>query len=176
MAGHPEVMAEFAFVFTKFLHVLGAVLWLGAAVYQNYLHVPALKRLEGKERLAAMAATFRRTNLMYGAVGILTVLFGLEVGRRVYGTMNVVSWWTEPVGASRYVFVGFWLTLVALLLGILHMGPTKRLEALVAEPYGSEVDREAGDSYVRLAMLGHTSVLLLVIVLGAMVAANLGGV
>lgn len=169
-------MAEFAFVFTKFLHVLGAVLWLGAAVYQNYVHVPALKRLEGKDRLLAMTAAFRRTNPMYGAVGILTALFGLELGRRVYGTMNVVAWWTEPVAASRYVFVGFWLTLVVLLLGILHMAPTKRLQALKAEPYGSDVERKAGDAYVRLAMLGHTSVLLLVIVLGAMVAANLGGV
>lgn len=169
-------MAEFAFVFTKFLHVLGAVLWLGWAVYQNYLHVPALKKLEGPERLAAMAATFKRTNPLYGVVSILTILFGLELGRRIYGTMNVFAWWGDPSGASRYVFVGFWLTLFALVLGILHMAPTKRLEALDAESYGDDVERRAGDAYVRLAMLGHTSTLLLVIVLGAMVAANLGGV
>ncbi len=169
-------MAEFAFVLTKFLHVLGAVLWLGWAVYQNYLHVPALKRLEGQDRLAAMTSTFKRTNPLYGAVSVVTILLGLELGRRVYGTMNVVAWWTEPLGASRYVFVGFWLTLLALLLGILHIPPTKRLEALADEPYGGETERQAGDNYVRLAMLGHTSTLLLVIVLAAMVAANLGGV
>lgn len=169
-------MAEFALVFTKFLHVLGAVLWLGWAVYQNYLHVPALKRLDGRERLVAMATTFKRTNPLYGIVSILTILLGLELGRRVYGTMNVLAWWGDPVGASRYVFVGFWLTLVALALGLLHMPPTKKLASLVEQAYGGETERAAGDMYVRLAMLGHTSTLLLTIVLAAMVAANLGGV
>lgn len=168
-------MAEFSLVLTKFLHVLGAVLWLGWASYQSFLHMPSIQRLEGKARLDAMAATLRRSGPLFGITGLLTILLGLELGRQFYGTMNVMAWWTEPVAASRYVFVGFWLSLAALGLGVGILPQRKKLDGLAAGAYGPETEERAGTVYVRVAMLGHTMTLLLVIIVATMVAANLGG-
>jgi hypothetical protein len=169
-------MADPAYLITKFLHVAAAMVWLGFAAYEGYIHFPALKRLEGVDRVKAFRATQARTGIVLTVVGAFTVLVGFEVARQLYGSMNPVEWWSHANPGAAWVTVASGLGLAALVVTLLGLPLGTKLAAIENEPFEADTQDRLRSILARLTMVYHTMVLLLVVVLFLMVGANTGGV
>jgi len=67
------------------LHVLAAMVWVGGTVALVFAAVPAIRVLEGRERVPLLRKLGRRWRpLGYGSLAVL-VLTGLELAREHYG-------------------------------------------------------------------------------------------
>ena len=148
----------------RFLHILAATAWLGAALFFVAVLNPAIARSAG-DGLATLRllATRSRIQLYMPLVAGLTVGLGLLL----YLATDAHASYAD--GQLRILNGGATLGVVALLYGALAEGRTTKAIARAAGAPGDGPDAKELPRLVRrLRTQGHVSTVLLVLALGAM--------
>ncbi len=117
----------------RFLHIIGAVLWIGGQLTFSLVVTPALKKVERDDErvLAAQTAVARRFGNVVSYVGIpLQLATGFALSYRAFdlgkGTIPNYGFW---LGTKIILFLG--AILIAAVHGIMaSRGATKRTKAL----------------------------------------------
>lgn len=94
-----------------YLHVLGAIFWVGSAMMFQFIFVPALSGMSFESQHPWLQALSARYGPVIGAVGGLTLLFGalLGISTGVLGGLNTpygVTWLAAVVLAVPVVVLG----------------------------------------------------------------------
>jgi uncharacterized membrane protein len=145
-------MREFLLV----LHILGAAVWIGAAVVSIIL-TPTVRR--GSDVVAAfwLRTTVRFGTILYLPAALLVLITGvwLVIDSDFYGFDAV------------FVSIGFAVVIIGALLGNLVFGPQGKKAAELHESGAGEA--QLAPIYNRLAIFGALDFALLVLVVFAMV-------
>ncbi|HKW71508.1 MAG TPA: hypothetical protein VJQ08_01630 [Candidatus Dormibacteraeota bacterium] len=101
-----------------YLHILGAIFWVGSAMMFQFIFVPALKGMPFEAQHPWLQALAARYGPVVGVAGGLTMLLGLArgVSTGVLGTLS------SPYGVTWLVAILVGLPVVA--LGAAFIGPT----------------------------------------------------
>ncbi|MEO7953596.1 MAG: CopD family protein [Polaromonas sp.] len=126
----------------KFLHVLGAIVWLGGVSFMLFAMRPAAARLLTPPlRLPLIAMTLGRFfKLVWCAIAVL-LLTGLAMLLGV-GMKNAPVGWHAMLGIGLLMFA---------LFGHLYFGPFRRLKLAVSATDWPEAGRRVG----QIATLAH---------------------
>ncbi|MES2153776.1 MAG: hypothetical protein V4510_01425 [bacterium] len=141
----------------RLVHILGAVLWLGAGVFMLTMIMPAVKDA-GMAGKGFMMTVVRRGGFgkYYGPVAGITIVAGLTLyfKEEIYKT---------PFGSNSLgmITVGMVLAILAFLDGIAVILPTEaKLKKLVAQVGAGGPSPEQAAKFEALAMkIGRSSVL-----------------
>lgn len=162
-------------VFSVWLHILAAVVWIGGMVFLALVLVPVIRRPEYRDRAASLvhATGLRFRSLGWGCLGLLLLSGAFNLAYRGFGWVEV--WRGEMFRGSLGRTLGMKLALVAviLLLSAVHdfkVGP--RATALWQSGSGSE---EAGRLRRVASWIARLNLLLALIVVALGVLLVRGG-
>lgn len=163
-----------AFLLVKVVHVLAAMVWLGMGVFQAAVGIRLAKRQVGKPRVLQIRDSFAASRPIVATAAAVTVVFGWDLARRLFGTANPVAW--AGAGSNGpLVLAGLGLALAAGGVSVALARLERRLSGLIAGPWTPESEREADATISALVATQHSVTLLVVVVAVLMVASNVGG-
>ncbi len=151
------IMAFDAWALVRMIHILGAVLWLGAGTFMLTMILPAVKDA-GMAGKGFMMTVVRRGGFgkYYGPVAIITVLAGLSL--YFHGEYQKAPFGTT---SSTMLTIGMGLAIIALADGLAIILPTEmKLKRLVAQVGAGGPTADQGAQFEALGMkIGKSSVI-----------------
>jgi uncharacterized membrane protein len=153
------------------VHIFGAIGWLGAAMVFGMVVGPSLPRLSGPTRIEFSARVLPRYARYIEAFSIITLVFGIAtVAVFTNGNFSVMS---PSTSFGLYISIGAVLSLVPMGLAFAVIIPTAHRiagmsEALVKAP--GQPPSELAVAFRRLRMASTAGMVLLILVTVFMVA------
>lgn len=161
-------------IILRLLHIVGGVLWVGAAVFNAVLLGPAARAMgPAAGQLMKQLVQVRRMPLYMMGAAVATIASGFILMWRTSGGFGA-EWMRTGTGMT--FSTGAMFAIITLVYGMGFQSPTaKRLSALAGSlqgPPSPEQGAEMQRLQARLAVGGNVTAVLLVLATAAMAAAR----